>query len=95
MPKYLSSTQINNLPTNWAISYDIKGSAIMIGYMYGVFWPIRDIHRLFKAGLGVGISRLDNSININLCDSYTESPVKSISRDSPHVELSLFFSPRT
>ena len=23
-----------------------------------------------------------------------ESPVKSISRDSPHVELSLFFSPR-
>ena len=24
-----------------------------------------------------------------------ESPVKSISRDSPHVELSLFFSPRT
>ena len=71
LPKYLSSTQINNLPTNWAISYDIKGSAIMIGYMYGVFWPIRDIQRLFKAGLGVGISRLDNSININLCDSYT------------------------
>ena len=71
LPKFLSSSQLSNLPTNWAISYDIERTAVSLGYMWGLFLPIGEMHRLFKLGLGVGISRIENKIKINLCDTYT------------------------
>ena len=70
LPKFLSSSQLSNLPTNWAISYDIERSIVSLGYMWGVFLPIGEMHRLFKMGLGLGISRIENKIKINLCDKY-------------------------
>ena len=71
LPKFLSSSQLSNLPTNWAISYDIERTAVSLGYMWGLFLPIGEMHRLFKLGLGVGIGRIENKIKINLCDTYT------------------------
>ena len=70
LPKFLSSSQLSNLPTNWAISYDIERSIVSLGYMWGVYLPIGEMHRLFKIGLGLGISRTENKIKINLCDKY-------------------------
>ena len=46
-------------------------------------------HHVFE-----GTNRWDDTGIEKSLDSIQESPVKSISRDSPHVELSLFFSPR-
>ena len=71
LPKFLSSSQLSNLPTNWAISYDIERTAVSLGYMWGLFFPIGEMHRLFKLGLGAGIGRIENKIKINLCDTYT------------------------
>ena len=73
LTKYLSSSQISTLPTNWAISNNIKRRAAAFGYMWGFFVPIGEMHRFLKFGIGLGIGILDNKININLCDSYTLS----------------------
>ena len=70
LPKYLSSSQLSNLPTDWAISYDVERSLVSLGYMWGVFLPIGEMHRLFKVAFGIGIGRLENKIKINLCDMY-------------------------
>ena len=29
------------------------------------------MHRFFKIGLGIGVSRIESEVKINLCDSYT------------------------
>ena len=73
LTKYLSSSQISTLPTNWAISNNIKRRAAAFGYMWGFFVPIGEMHRFLKFGIGLGIGILENNININLCDSYTLS----------------------
>ena len=73
LTKYLSSSQISTLPTNWAISNNIKRRVAAFGYMWGFFVPIGEMHRFLKFGIGLGIGILDNKININLCDSYTLS----------------------
>ena len=71
LPKFLSPSQISNLPTDWAISYDIERTHIALGYMVGVFFPVFEKSRLFKLGIGIGIGRADNKISIKLCDMYT------------------------
>ena len=70
LPKYFSASQISTLPENWAITHDLKRSALAFGYMWGSFIPLGEMHRIFKIGLGFGIAMLDNNIKINFCDSY-------------------------
>ena len=70
-PKYLSDIEINILPVNWAMSYDYTNSSVMLGYLWGLFLPLGDLHRFFKIGLGIGVSRIESEVKINLCDSYT------------------------
>ena len=59
LPKFISSSQLSNLPTNWAISYDIERSTVSLGYMWGIFLPVGEMHRLFKVGFGFGIGRFE------------------------------------
>jgi len=40
LPKYFSASQISNLPENWAITHDLKRSALALGYMWGFFIPL-------------------------------------------------------
>ena len=70
LPKYFSASQISNLPENWAITHDVKRSALAYGYLWGFFIPLGEMHRIFKIGLGFGIAILDNDIKIRFCDSY-------------------------
>tara|TARA_B100001123_G_scaffold68415_1_gene76393 strand:- start:69 stop:992 length:924 start_codon:yes stop_codon:yes gene_type:complete len=70
LPKYFSASQISNLPENWAITHDLKRSALALGYMWGFFIPLGEKHRFFKIGMGLGIALLDNNIKIKFCDSY-------------------------
>ena len=70
LPKYFSTSQISTLPENWAITHDLKRSALAFGYMWGFFIPLGEMHRIFKIGLGLGIAIMDNNIKIKFCDSY-------------------------
>ena len=40
LKKFLSTAEINNLPENWAISYDLQNSSILLGYLWGFFTPL-------------------------------------------------------
>ena len=40
LKNFLSTAEINNLPENWAISYDLQNSSILLGYLWGIFYPI-------------------------------------------------------
>ena len=70
LPKYFSSSQLSTLPENWAITHDIKRSALALGYMWGFFIPLGEMHRFLKVGLGFGLGLMDNNIKIKFCDSY-------------------------
>ena len=70
LPKYFSASQISTLPENWAITHDIKRSALALGYMWGFFIPLGEMHRFLKVGLGFGLGLMDNNIKIKFCDSY-------------------------
>ncbi len=63
---------INN-NTNWALSSDIKRSAVFLGYMWGVFYPSSETNRWMKIGLGVGIGYGFYDATINLCTNYVLS----------------------
>ena len=60
LPKYFSSSQLSTLPENWAITHDLKRSALALGYMWGFFIPLGEMHRFLKAGLGFGLGLVDN-----------------------------------
>ena len=70
LPKYFSASQISTLPENWAITHDLKRSALALGYMWGFFIPLGEMHRFLKVGLGFGLGLMDNNIKIKFCDSY-------------------------
>ena len=70
LPKYFSSSQLSTLPENWAITHDLKRSALALGYMWGFFIPLGEMHRFLKVGLGFGLGLMDNNIKIKFCDSY-------------------------
>ena len=40
LKNFLSTAEINNLPENWAISYDLQNSSILLGYLWGFFTPL-------------------------------------------------------
>ena len=70
LPKYFSASHISTLPENWAITHDLKRSALAFGYMLGFFIPLGEMHRFLKVGLGFGLGLMDNNIKIKFCDSY-------------------------
>ena len=70
LPKYFNASQISTLPENWAITHDLKRSALAFGYMLGFFIPLGEMHRFLKVGAGFGLGLMDNNIKIKFCDSY-------------------------
>jgi len=56
--------------SNWALSADITGSNIFLGYLWGVFIPIGENHRFIKLGAGLGILYMELSYKLNLCSEY-------------------------
>ena len=70
LPKYFSASQISTLPENWAITHDLKRSALAFGYMLGFFIPLGEMHRFLKVGVGFGLGLMDNNVIIKFCDSY-------------------------
>ena len=69
LPKYFSASKLSNLQANWAITHDIKTSALALGYMWGFFIPLSEMHRIFKVGVGLGVGLLDSDLKIKFCDS--------------------------
>jgi hypothetical protein len=69
--------------SNWALSADVIGSRIFLGYYWGVFLPYRPpfrqaerphMLRFFKFGMGLGVYYVDLSYKLNLCSQYKVTP---------------------
>ena len=89
LKNFLSTAEINDLPENWAISYDLQNSSILLGYLWGIFYPIGGKHRILKLGFGWGIGWSENNADILLCDSYTvilnyKDKINKVGSDKPH-----------
>jgi hypothetical protein len=61
---YLESTAFTTF------SSDTKFSFVMLGYQYGLFYPINERNRIVKLGLGIGGAYTDSIIDINKCSEY-------------------------
>ncbi len=66
-PKY--SDQIES-KSNPSLSADFSVSAIFLGKLWGIFYPINDRHRIFQIGLGIGLGSYSGKYSINVCDPY-------------------------
>ena len=65
-----SDKEFTDANSNWALSADVKFSTLMIGYMFGFFYPANNGHRWFKLAYGVGIFANHIKAAYNLCSEY-------------------------
>ena len=66
-----SDKEFTNANPNWTLSADLKYSALMLGYYWGIFYPAYNgTHRWFKLGYGLGIFASKMKVDYNLCSRY-------------------------
>ena len=70
LPRYLNPNDISQLSENWALSHNVRRQSIIFGYLWGIFLPITDYQRILKIGFGLGFGRVENTVNLFLCEAY-------------------------
>ena len=65
-----SDKAFDDASSNWALSADVTGSRVFLGYIWGVFIPVGEYHRFFKIGYGPTVYYTDLSVKLNLCSQY-------------------------
>ena len=56
-----------------SLSADFDVQTVVVGKTWGVFIPLKNHHRIFTIGLGVGISYTLGEFRVNICDPYIVS----------------------
>lgn len=68
--QYPHHSQSINLQNNATLSADFDLDTVSIGKLIGIFIPLKNSHRLFTLGLGLGISITNGNYSINTCEPF-------------------------
>ena len=70
---------------NWALSADYDLTQTMLGYYWGIFLPLGEKHRFFKAGLGLTVEYVTLQSQLYICDEYEYKISDSSEQSEPGV----------
>mgnify|MGYP001246342425 FL=1 len=70
---------------NWALSTDYDLTQTMLGCYWGIFLPLGEKHRFFKAGLGLTVEYVTLQSHLYICDEYEYKISDSSEQSEPGV----------